>query len=69
MACLKHIPFESGEVAEVPDSTAPYFRPKPAKPIDPNEPLGKKSNRPDILAKLAQIEQEIMAKAKAQGVI
>jgi hypothetical protein len=37
--------------------------------IDPNAPLGKKSCKPEILAKLAQLEQEIIARAKAQGVI
>jgi len=69
MACLKHIPYENGEVEEVPEITAPYLRPKSANFIDPNEPLDKKSKRSDILAKLAQIEQEVIARAKAHGVI
>jgi len=64
MACLKHIPVRKEDVIEMPHSTITAHK-KP----DLNEPLGKKSERPDILAKLVQIEQDIIAKARAQGII
>lgn len=69
MACLKHIPLEEGELLEVPEISSNYLRLKSTKSIDPHEPLTKKSDRPDILEKLVQIEQEIIAKAKARGII
>lgn len=69
MACQKHIPFENAELLEALEISGNFIRLKSTKNIDPNEPLGKKSSRPDILAKLAQIEQEVIAKAKARGII
>lgn len=37
--------------------------------VDPHAPLDKKSNRPEVLAQLARLEEEILARAKAQGLI
>jgi hypothetical protein len=37
--------------------------------ININEPLAKKTNKAEILAKLLELEEEIIAKAKALGVI
>jgi len=64
MALLKH-----SKIERLPEITKQIIPIKPEALLDPDAPLAKKSARPDILAKLIELEQEIIAKAKAQKVI